>query len=181
MALWASAARRIEDIPAAPCGGLFPLTPTPSLRERVNPSLRGVQPRLAGFPLRDARCSLSLRERVRVRGKGANYLSGIGPFPELSNWTNPPASPEDSRNAYERSTNLSLRANLAAQVFLPGGRRFRRERPRRALGRGRQDARDTVASAFRSARQVGHFSVHVRRGQPYRHLRSEGKQMGRQA
>jgi hypothetical protein len=25
------------------------------------------------MPLRDARCSLSLRERVRVRGNGANY------------------------------------------------------------------------------------------------------------
>ena len=26
-----------------------------------------------GFPLREARCSLSLRERVRVRGKGAAF------------------------------------------------------------------------------------------------------------
>ena len=57
----------------------------------------------------------------------------------------------------------------------------RLDRPRRPLGRRRPDASDPVASAFRSARPVGHFSVHVRRGQPYRHLRSEGKQMGRQA
>ena len=51
----------------------FP-TPALSLWERVNHALRGEQAKPAGFPLRDARCSLSLGERVRVRGNGAaNY------------------------------------------------------------------------------------------------------------
>ena len=69
----ASAARQVEEIRAGPCGGLFPLTPALSLGERVNHSPRGEQSRSLGFPLRDARCSLSLRERVRVRGNGATY------------------------------------------------------------------------------------------------------------
>ena len=54
----------------------FPPTPALSLEERVNRSLRGERSRPVGFPLRDARCSLSLRalrERVRVRGNGAAY------------------------------------------------------------------------------------------------------------
>src|SRR5205809_3371781 len=70
IALRASAARQGEDIRAARCGGFFPLTPALSLGERVNPSLRGEQSRAVGFPLRDARSSLSLSEgeRVRVRG-----------------------------------------------------------------------------------------------------------------
>ena len=69
-AAWA--ARQVEDIPAAPGRDLFP-TPALSLGERVNPSLCGEQSRYLALPLRDARCSLSLRERVRVRGNGANY------------------------------------------------------------------------------------------------------------
>ena len=69
--LRASALRQVEDIRA--CGGQFPLTPALSLGERVTHSRRGKQSRLLSFPLRDARCSLSLRERVRVRGNGANY------------------------------------------------------------------------------------------------------------
>ena len=44
-----------------------------SLGERVNHPLCGEQSRLIGFLLRDARCSLSLRERVRVRGNDLNY------------------------------------------------------------------------------------------------------------
>ena len=48
-----------------------PLIPALSLGERVNPSLRGEQSRLVGFPLCDARYSLSLRERVRVKGNDA--------------------------------------------------------------------------------------------------------------
>ena len=47
----------------------FPLTPALSLGERVNPSLPGEQSTRLGFPLGNARCSLSPRERVRVRGK----------------------------------------------------------------------------------------------------------------
>src|SRR5882757_5086093 len=72
IALRALAALQDEDIRAAWCSGFFPLTPALSLGERVNPSLRGEQSGPVGFPLRDARCSLSLRERVRVRGNGAN-------------------------------------------------------------------------------------------------------------
>src|SRR5213075_1786862 len=72
-ALRALAARQDEEIRPARSHGFFPLTPALSLGERVNPSLRREQSRRAGFPPRDARCSLSLRERVRVRGNGANY------------------------------------------------------------------------------------------------------------
>ena len=63
VALRAFAARQDEDIRAARCGGFFP-TPALSLGERVNPSHRGEQSRPAGFPLGDARCSLSLRESM---------------------------------------------------------------------------------------------------------------------
>ena len=55
--------------------------------ERVNPSVRGEQSRHIGFPLRSARCSLSLsslsslRERVRVRGNGANDPLGCRTSP----------------------------------------------------------------------------------------------------
>src|SRR5213593_1949381 len=97
----ASAAGQVETILTAPCSGLFPLTPTLSLGERVNPAPRGEQSRDLGFPLREARCSLSLRERVRVRGNGANARWRIGPFPELSNWTSPPAKPEVFSNHTE--------------------------------------------------------------------------------
>src|SRR5882724_12237204 len=71
--LRALAERQGEDIRAARCSGFFPLTPALSLGERVSPSLGREQARPVGFPLRDARCSLSLRERVRVRGNSANY------------------------------------------------------------------------------------------------------------
>src|SRR2546422_991503 len=50
--LRASAARYVEDIPVAMCGGLFPLTPALSLGERVNPSHK---PDLSAFT---ARCAL---------------------------------------------------------------------------------------------------------------------------
>src|SRR5436309_10113643 len=73
LALRVLAVRQGQGIRAARCGVFFPLTPALSLGERVNPSLRREQSRRAGFPPRDARCSLSLRERVRVRGNGANY------------------------------------------------------------------------------------------------------------
>ena len=49
------------------------------------------------FSLRGARCSLSLRERVRVRGNGANNPLVYGTT-ELPNWTGPPAQPEVSPN-----------------------------------------------------------------------------------
>jgi len=61
-----------KNIPAPPCSGLFPLTPALSPGERVEPAPHGEQSRALGFPRRQARCSLSLRERVRVRGNGAN-------------------------------------------------------------------------------------------------------------
>src|SRR6266571_5449853 len=70
----ASAESQVEDMRAASYDGLFPLTPALSLGERVNRSLRGEQSRPLGFPLRDARCYLSLGERIKVRGDGANYL-----------------------------------------------------------------------------------------------------------
>src|SRR5438034_6556281 len=73
IALRALAERQGEDISTERCVGFFPLTPALSHGERVNHSLRGEQSRPIGFPLRDARCSLSLRERARVRGNGAAY------------------------------------------------------------------------------------------------------------
>src|SRR6266568_852494 len=80
IALRVSAARQVLGIPTAPCGGLFPLTPALSLGERVNPARRGEQSRFLGFPLRDARCSLSPGERVRVGG-GANEALAYRTFP----------------------------------------------------------------------------------------------------
>ena len=68
-----SAARPGGDNRVSQRGGFFPLTPALSRRERVKPVVSGVQSTQEGFPPRDARCSLSPRERVRVRGHGANY------------------------------------------------------------------------------------------------------------
>src|SRR5438876_1891933 len=73
IALRAWALRPCQNIHAARCNGFFPLTPALSLGERVNLSLRGEQSTALGLPLRDARCSLSLRERVRLRGTGAAH------------------------------------------------------------------------------------------------------------
>src|SRR6058998_4023827 len=64
LALRALAVSQDQNIRAARCRGFFPLTPALSLGERVNPSHRGEQSRPAGFPLGDARCSLSLRESM---------------------------------------------------------------------------------------------------------------------
>src|SRR6059036_1269777 len=69
----ASVEREVEDIRAVPCGGLFPLTPALSLGERVTHSPHGEQSSPLGSPLRDARCFLSLGERIKVRGNGASY------------------------------------------------------------------------------------------------------------
>jgi hypothetical protein len=63
------AERQVEDIRAARFSGFFPLTPALSLGERVNPTLRGVQSSPFGSPLRDARCSLSLRGEGQGEGK----------------------------------------------------------------------------------------------------------------
>src|SRR2546426_128908 len=73
VALPALALRQGQDIRASGCSVFFPLTPALSLGERANHSLRGEQSRALVFPLRDARCSLSLRERDRVRGNDAAY------------------------------------------------------------------------------------------------------------
>src|SRR5947208_1680528 len=96
--LRASAARHVEHIRAAPCGALFPLTPALSLGElgeRVHHSLRGEQSRVLSFPLRAARCFLSLGERIKVRGNSANHPLGIG-LPGTIKRTSPPADPEVS-------------------------------------------------------------------------------------
>jgi hypothetical protein len=76
--LAASPARQVEDIRVAPYCCLFPLTPALSLEAAGNPSPRGEQSGRVGFPLRGARRSLSLRERVRVRGNGANDRFACG-------------------------------------------------------------------------------------------------------
>src|SRR5438876_19355 len=69
----ASAVRQCQNSHAAPCNGFFPLTPTLSLGERVNLLSAENNPQPSACRLRDARCSLSLRERVRVRGNDAAY------------------------------------------------------------------------------------------------------------
>src|SRR5881396_3609405 len=81
LALRALAVSQDQNIRAARCRGFFPLTPALSLGESVNPSLRGEQSRPVGFPLGDARCSLSLRERVRVRGNGAAFQPAYRTIP----------------------------------------------------------------------------------------------------
>src|SRR5688572_24745553 len=101
---WAT--RQGEDNRAAPCDGFFPLTPALSLGERVNSTLRRVQSRHFDCSLRDARCSLSLRERVRVRGNGAATILRLGPFSELSHWARPPVEPRVSIYDYDRDTNM---------------------------------------------------------------------------
>src|SRR5438445_10782143 len=94
LALRALAVRQGQEKRASRCGRFFPLAPALSLGERVNHSLRGEQSRAAGFPLRDARCSLSLRERVRVRGNGATYALARLPIPGTVNRASPPEQPE---------------------------------------------------------------------------------------
>jgi len=76
MALRVIATRQGEDFRVARRRVSFPLTPALSLGERVNHSLLGEQFRGVAFPLLEARFSLSLRERVRVRGKGAKFHPG---------------------------------------------------------------------------------------------------------
>src|SRR5436853_2194014 len=84
IALRALAARQGEDIRAAQCDALFPLTPPAptkplrrgegpslSLGANVNHSLCGEQSRVLSFPLRNAHRFLSLGERSKVRGKGS--------------------------------------------------------------------------------------------------------------
>src|SRR6266496_2708231 len=70
--VWSLVSKR-KNIRCARRGGFFPLTPALSLGERVKPALPGAQSRTVAVPLHEARGSLSHRERVRVRGTGANY------------------------------------------------------------------------------------------------------------
>src|SRR2546425_1228708 len=71
IALRTSAARQVEDIAAAPCSGLFPHPgPLPWGEGELSSPRSTIQ--TFRHSLRGARCSLSLRERVRVRGSGVN-------------------------------------------------------------------------------------------------------------
>src|SRR2546425_4218276 len=81
IALRASAERQVKGIRSAPCGALFPLTPFLPLGERANHSLREEQSRPIGLPLGDARCFLSLRERIKVRGNGVKYYLAYRTIP----------------------------------------------------------------------------------------------------
>ena len=73
IAVRAIAARQSKKTRSAWRGGFFPLTPALCLGERVKLALPGAQSRTVAIPLHEARGSLSHRERVRVRGTGANY------------------------------------------------------------------------------------------------------------
>src|SRR2546428_4620989 len=64
--------------------------------KRVNQSFRGDQSKRLGFPLRDARCSLALRERVRVRGNNANDDLPYGTVPAIQTGRVLPQSPDAS-------------------------------------------------------------------------------------
>src|SRR5213593_5112436 len=97
MALRATAPRQGEGIHVAQRGGFFPLTPALSPGERVTLSRPRAQSKPVGFPLRDAPCSLSLRERVRVRGNGVNYSPSYRLIPEISHSASPPVEPDASR------------------------------------------------------------------------------------
>src|SRR6266516_1348579 len=127
LALQALAARQGEDIRAGRSRGFLPLTPALSLGERVNHTLRGEQSRPAGFPLRDARCSLSPRERVRLRGNGAHYHPEYRTIP----WTAElDESSKASQNDYEYLTNTRVvpRAGAGAELPVAGRDGERRQR-----------------------------------------------------
>ncbi len=66
--------------------GSLSLTPALSLGERVKPALTGAQSGLVRVSLREARSSLSLRERVRVSGNDANCHPAYWTNPEPSNF-----------------------------------------------------------------------------------------------
>src|SRR5438876_10068961 len=105
--LRALAARQVEDIRSAPCGVLFPLTPSLSLGERVNHSLRGEQSRPVGSPLRGARCFLSLRERIKVRGNGVKYILAYRNIPGTVELDESSGGAGGFLNDYERSAAAS--------------------------------------------------------------------------
>ena len=123
IALQALAARQGEDIRTGWSRGFLPLTSALSLGalgERVNHTLRGEQSRPAEFPLRDARCSFSARERVRVRGNGANYHPAYRIIP----WTAElDESSKTSQNDYEfvTKTRMVPRAGAGADLPVAGG------------------------------------------------------------
>src|SRR5437016_1747737 len=85
MALRVIAARQGKEFRVARRRVSFPLTPALSLGERVKHSPLGEQSREGAFPLREARFSLSQRERGRVRGNGASSIPRIGSITEPSN------------------------------------------------------------------------------------------------
>src|SRR5438093_8439776 len=81
----ALAARQDEDIRAR-CSGFFPLTPALSLGERVNPSHRGEQSRLAGFPPRHLMPGFPLPEgEGQGEGELRELLSRISGIPGTVN------------------------------------------------------------------------------------------------
>src|SRR5439155_24799632 len=55
-----------KNIPAPPCSGLFPLTPSLSPGERVEPAPHGEQSRALGFPRRQGRCSLPMNRTRKL-------------------------------------------------------------------------------------------------------------------
>src|SRR5436309_15508584 len=116
IALRASAARQGEDIRAAQCDALFPVTapartkpprrgegPSPSLGANVNHSLRGEQSRALSFPLRNAHGFLSLGERSKVKGKGSDLPIGHRIIPGTVELDDSSAGTGGLLNEYEHS------------------------------------------------------------------------------
>src|SRR2546427_13199044 len=107
IALRASAERKVKGIRSAPCGALFPLTPFLPLGERANHSLREEQSGPIGLPLRDARCFLSLRERIKVRGNGVKYYLAYRTIPGTVELDESSGGAGGFLNDYERSAAAS--------------------------------------------------------------------------
>src|SRR6267143_5878133 len=82
-ALWASAARQAEAIRAAPCGGLFPLTPALSLGERDRVGKRRERPSRVSDHSRNCRTGRVLRRSRRSR---KITMKRAGPFLRTAAW-----------------------------------------------------------------------------------------------
>src|SRR3989442_5623079 len=149
IALWASAARHVvEEIRAAPCGGVFPLT------------------RLLRLPLRDARSSLSLGGEGQGGERARIAISRIGPFLELSNSTRSPAKPEVSQISMISRTQpvygllIALWCLVVVWQVVEHG--WTKEAARSALINRSRDITRTLEAVIQSQRRFGGLLVSER-------------------